>query len=406
MQISDESVATDEAPGETVHLNQSINTINRETGPSDILDIKVGAPSNKPQQIVEEVETIPLESINLQNLPLGWAALKKLGPAINYIKDSQIENTDLSAIKPPQEVYFALPMVASVIANKNDPNIPVVLPNKTEIKKMQPWLEILGRFIGRFSENLSGKFGRFIEQKGGKIVLETGEKIYKVSERIGTIKNPKKQFTIELANLYRYITEPQFLTYKGFWGEEVIEEIPMDNRIREIVQYFRNVVDYSSGYFDILLGDQSINPREKDRTSHRVNYPILSILIYDIINPKPEQMPGLENIVAIAAPEFLHGIEKFLRQQNISDIRPAPNALEFDFFNLDTWVRALAELFGYERLERVKNSLPEVLSLVHEILPKSGSEFSQKLYEIAENICLLKKQGMNSTQIAQNVFKN
>src|SRR3989344_1999213 len=151
MQISNQSETFD-TNGEKQH---GISTI-IGSDPEDILEISV-------DRYTPEIKKTTIESINLRRLPIGWQALQGLGSAINWMKDSPIESQDLTAIKPPTEIYFAIPMVASVIANNNNPQIPVMLPKKIEIEKIKPWLWILDKFIGKFSENLSEKFGNYIE---------------------------------------------------------------------------------------------------------------------------------------------------------------------------------------------------------------------------------------------------
>ncbi len=142
-------------------------------------------------------------SVDIGQHLISRHALRCLGKAINEIKQDPYGSSDLEDIKPPKAAYPVLPMIASVIANRKDPAIPVSLPSREDVEKMKPWLGALEKFIGRFSESWARRFGRYVEKRGQRVVLDTGLQIATVAEKIGTIGNPRNQFLTEVSSLYQ-----------------------------------------------------------------------------------------------------------------------------------------------------------------------------------------------------------
>lgn len=327
---------------------------------------------------------VDIRSINVRELPINWQSLTNLGRAINQLKDDQIETSDLADIKPPRAVYSALPMVASVIAHKRNPEIPVVLPTQADIKAMKPWLSTVERFIGRFSENWRQRFGSYIERRGQQVVIDVGSQISSIAEKVKVIENPRQQFLKELTNLYGQLAKPEYQASYGFFGEESQEEILIEEKIKRLIMGLRYIRD--GGNHALYTKDQ---------------YPLLTTIL-PIIKFPPDSLD--EDTASIAGAELMEGIETFLKQQEISGIIPAPRAREVNLLDPGSWMRGLAEWFASEKLERVKASLPNVLTQAYHVLPSSGPQLTKKVYDIAENICVLKAQGTNLDEIARHIF--
>ena len=100
----------------------------------------------------------------------------------------------------------------------------------------------------------------------------------------------------------------------------------------------------------------------------------------------------------------MKGVEEFLKNQGIRGVSSAPLPREVDLFDPFSWTRGLAETFAPERLARIEAALPQMLSQAFEALPQNGPQFTNKVYQIAENICVLKAQGKTPEEIARHIF--
>lgn len=327
---------------------------------------------------------VDIRSINVHELPINWQALNNLGRAINQLKDAPFEIKDLSDIKPPSAVYPALPMVASVIAHKRNPEISVALPTQADVKAMKPWLTIVERFIGRLSENWARRFGSYVERRGQQVVMDVGSQISNIAEKVKLIKDPKQQFLRELTSLYKQLTKTEYQTSHEFFGEEFQEKVSIEEKIKYLIMDLRYIRD--GGNHALYTKDQ---------------YPLFTT-ICPIIKFPPDSLD--ENTASIAGAELMEGIETFLKQQGISGITPAPKAREVNLFDPDSWSRGLAEWFASEKLERVKAGLPNILTQAYHVLPSNGPQLIKKVYDIAENICILKAQGISPEEIARHIF--
>lgn len=328
-------------------------------------------------------EEVGLDSINIYNLPIGWKALAKLGRVINGMKDDPFDSSDLSDIKPPPNVYSALPMVASVIANRRNSDIPVVLPTQAEVKAMKPWLATIERFIGRFSQNWARKFEGYVEKKGQQVVLDIGSRISNVAEQVEGIKSPRQQFIKELTNLYNYLAKPQYEEVLGFSGYHN-KEVEIEEKIWVLLSALR----YIRGG-----GNHLFYTRDK--------YPLLTTIL-PIIKFPPDSLP--DDQVTLAGAEIMEAINIFLRQQGVTRLMAVPKAREVNLLDVASWMRGIAETFFSGKLEKVKGDLPNVLTQVHDILPANGPQLSGKIYTIAKNICVLRAQGQTPEEIARHVF--
>ncbi|MDO8576984.1 MAG: hypothetical protein Q7R82_01435 [Candidatus Daviesbacteria bacterium] len=326
---------------------------------------------------------ISLDSVNLRALPIDWQALSNLGKAVNVIKNDPLERKDLAAIKPSPNTYPALPMVASVIAHKRNPEIPVVLPTQPEVKIMKPWLNTVERFIGRFSQNWARKFGGYAERRGQQVVVDIGSRISNIAEQVRTIENPRQQFITELTNLYKHLEEPEYRRVETFFGERQ-EGLKIEDKVNKLLLGLKYVRDG---------GNHGLYPRDQ--------YPLLTTIL-PIIKFPPDTLDVGQ--ASVAGAELMEGIEVFLRQQGVREIEPAPKPRQVDFFDMDSWMRGLAEMFAPDRLERVKVGLPNLLTQAYRVLPSSGPKLADQIYDIAENICVLKAQGRSANEIAQKVF--
>lgn len=312
---------------------------------------------------------ISLDSVNLRALPVDWQALSNLGKAVNKIKNDPLERKDLADITPPANVYPVLSMVASVIANKRNPDIQVVLPSQVEVKAMKPWLNTVERFIGRFSQNWARKFGGYVERRGQQVVVDIGSRISSLAEQVRTIESPRQQFITELTDLYNHLERP---------------EDKIERKVRDLLLGLRHVRDG---------GDHKLYTRDQ--------YPLLTTIL-PIIKFPQDTLDASQ--ASIAGAELMEGMHVFLRQQGIREIKPAPKPSPVDFFDMDSWMRGFAETFASDRLERVKSGLPNLLTQACQVLPTSGPQLADKVYDIAENICVLKAQGKSADTIAQHIF--
>ncbi len=326
---------------------------------------------------------VDMQSINLYDLPIGWKSLTNLGKEINNMKDEPLDMGDLADIRPPPNVYPALPMVASVIAHTRNPEIPVVLPAQTDVKAMKPWLGTVERFIGRFSQNWARKFGWYVEKRGQRVVEDIGFRICAIADQIGAIENPRQRFLTELTDVYNQLAKPEHETVNTFFGDAE-EKIAIEDKIHTFLLGLRHIRDG---------GDHGLYTKEQ--------FPLLNAII-PIVKFPPDSMDVGE--ASVAGAELMEGIHTFLRKEGVAETMPVPRPREIDIFNPSSWMRGLAETFFVEKLEKVKRTLPDVLVLAHQTLPVSGPQLSDAMYRAAENICVLKAQGRSADEIARHVF--
>lgn len=331
--------------------------------------------------------SVSLDEINIRReIPIGWEAIAKMGKAINKLKDEPLTSEDLSVLKkPPESAYAGVPMVASIIANKRNPAIPVRLPTDAEVKAIKPWLSDVSWLLGKFSQNWRRAFDRFIERMGADFVVNIGERAYAMVQEMEWIENPRQQFVADIAKLYATLAKPEFEeSFTLFGGEERVR-IPIEEKIENLLEIMKLVRDGGTYLW--------INKDE---------YPLLARIL-PVIKFPPDSLD--EGTTSIAGAEMMEGIEKFLKQQGIKNARRAPRPREFNLLNPDTWMRGLAEWFVPEKLARVKNHLPEILTQAKDTLPESGPEFVNKVYTLTENIVIVKHQGEDNREIVESLFK-
>lgn len=323
------------------------------------------------QSITDTVVEVALESVDIHNLPINWESLAQLGRAIQGVTG---RFTDLAALKPPRGVQEFLPMLASVIAHKNNPEIPVELPTQEQIKAAKPWLESIQRFLSRFSERAARGLGNYAEREGEKIIQDLGEKITDFADFVGTIENPQAELLREMALVYRHLQQGT--------------QAPIEAKVE---QFFRDLQWAKS------------HPEAYEDTSQFLNSRDFPVLLKGLSKLNVSLASFDAHTAGIAGAEFMQGIETFLRRHGVP-VNPAPRPTEFDLFDFSTWERGLAEWFATEKLEQVKEHLPGMLSSAYEALPKSGKELRDQIYVIAENIYALHKRGYSAVEIAQNMF--
>ncbi len=345
---------------------------------------------NELGQVVENhwpQRTVSLDQIHVrQEIPIGWKSIAEMGRAINRLKDEPLTTDDFSELrKPPEAVYAGVPMVASVIANKRNPAIPVHLPTEAEIKAMKPWLRDASWLIGKFSQNWKRAFDRVIERIGADTVINIGEKAYTVIQDMENINSPRQQFIADIAKLYAALAKPEFEeSFTLFGGEERVQ-IPIEEKIENLLEVMRLVRD---GYANLWI--------------NKTEYPLLARIL-TIIKFPPDSLDA--STAGIAGAEMMRGIESFLKQQGVKNVRTAPRPKEFNLLSPDTWMRGLAEWFAPEKLARVQNHLPEILTHAKNALPENGPEFAQEVYTLAENVTILKQQGEDDKRIVESLFK-
>ncbi len=333
--------------------------------------------------IAPESLPVGIESIRLKNLPIGWQQLPTLAKSINALKEEPFgAGFELAQLKPLEKEAIVIPMIASVVANHADPAIPLNLPNSEEVKTIKPWLKRVSVFVGRFSNGLGHRFDRFIEKKGQQTVQKTGEKIFEAAHALGQTENPQSRFVTEVAQLYTRLTQPE--TYFDFEEKE------------------RSIEQKISGLIGQMDRAKRGKPFDSDWFSKK-HFPLLAN-VFAVVGFPPTSLYIESGNVGIVGAELMQGIEIFLRQSDVSNIPQAPLPTEFDLFNMNTWMRGLAELFKAGQLEKVKRELPSVLSQVREVLPHDGRQFEQEIYGIAKNVVALKAKGIEDHALVNGLF--
>lgn len=330
---------------------------------------------------------VELSSISLRrNLPIGWDQLTGLASSINRLKADAINRQDIERLIQDRSFHQAVPMISSVVAHKANPTIPEYLPSAEEIKIMKPWFRNISRLIGRFSQTVQGKFDHLVERQGAQIVKTTGQKIIDVAELAAQTPNPRQQFVHEIHQLYNQLLTPEQIVDPGLFGDtsrpKTIEE-----KIQEVLRSMRM----------IRYGD-----RDYSNWLTEANFPLLNKLL-PVIGFPPVGLD--EDETSIVAVEMMSGIETFLRREGINNISRAPEAVAFTPLDVGTWRRGLAELFGRDRLDAVKSELPIILRNTMYALPTNGPEFSEKIYDLAVNVTILKAQGHDDKIIVDSLLK-
>lgn len=369
------------APSEIVHP-PSEQTVSGEEDES-VLKILQERFFRPPDQAEWTKQQVDIDSINLRNLPIGWQALTRLGGAINELKDDQFDRNDLVDIKPSRAVYPVLPMVASVVANRRNPEIPMILPTADEVKAMKPWLDTVEKFIGRFSENWARRFGHYIERKGQQAVMDIGNRIADAADQIQEVENPRQQFVEELTLLYNRLALPEYRVVHGVF-EDWEEPVKIEDKVTDMIVDLQYV---KQGHHHVY---------------GEAEFPLLTRLLPITQLPPYGMQAGLAGFVGS---ELMDGTHTFLQSEGKRNLYPVPEPQEFNLFDFDSWIRGFAESFYPEKLERVKRQFPNVLSLAHQGLPENGPKLSEKIFDIAENICVLNAQGHTPDELAEHIFK-
>lgn len=370
-------------------------------GANDSSNLKSGSPEqaqDDPQRIEElrgliagETQLLPtwaertvdLDSINFRGLPIGWQALTNLGRVINEMNDEPSGVKDLAEIKPPPSVYPILPMVASVVANRRNPDIPVTLPTEADIKAIKPWLTTVERFIGKVSKKGARKFGNYVEKRGQRVVTDIGSRISTIAEQVQIIEHPKQQFLTELTNLYNQLASPTYETEEGLFGD-YRKQVGIEEKIHTLLLSLRHIRE--GGHHQVYTVDQ---------------YPLLNTVI-PVIQFPPDALD--DEHASVAGAELMDGIRLFLEQRGVANVTSSPKARDVNLLDPGSWTRGIAENFFGGKLRKVKRSFPMILSQVYEILPASGPDLSEKIYGMAEDICILTAQGHSADEIAHRTF--
>lgn len=321
---------------------------------------------------------VSLADINLrEKLHIDSTAAVRLALAVNGIKETPLDAFDINRFKPDKSLYPAIPWVASVIANSQNPEIPVLMPSEEDIAQMKPWLMETSILLGMFSSRLEHWFGRIVETSGAGKVNKKAKNIMKIAQKIGKIDNPRARFVPELAQLYRNLAQDNGTL--------------IEHKITKLVGDLANARMY--------------------RTSSPIDessYPLLATVIALTEFP-PQGTSSFE--AGIVGSEIMSGMEIFLKRQGERNISTAPEHIEpFDFFDLNTWtgdsiVRSAAETFAGERIRAVNRNLPSILIEVLNLLPENGPEIMNTIRILAENVLILSKQGVSNAEIAAALFR-
>lgn len=308
-----------------------------------------------------------MDNVNLadlhykRQLPLDWAALTELGIELNNLRDEPFSGTDLAEIIPPKEARVAIVMVASIVANRHNRKIPIILPTKEDVQKINPWLISVEKFLGRLSPFWMKTFGEHLERMGSEGVAEKANALMQFADFFRKFPAMRHQFLSEIAVLYTVIAK------HGSRPESRIESL-----LQSLMH--GDTVEFNSAKFPLLFA-------------------LRKQFQFDI-----------DQDLCIAAAELLEGIHCFLLEKGIDNIPDPPPATGFDPFELGSWFRLAAEVLYSQRLEKVKARLPHLLTLVMRVLPEDGVAFSDSCYEFAETITSLGQQGMPPHEIVRRVF--
>lgn len=312
-------------------------------------------------------------------LPIDWQAVTLLGKEINRLQGNPYGASDLAVIAAPNEPKELVLMVASVIASNRNPRFASQLPTEEDVRRFKPLIALIQDLIGKASPAWAERFGGYIEQAGQNAVVDAARMVAQSAEWCRGFKEPRKQFVEQMERLYRVILRPSQVD--GFFGGR-------PTTIEEKISRMFEALRYRSG--NMLSG---FNPEA---------FPLLFAAAKKFGFPGPA-FSSTE--AGVAGAEFISGIYEFLRAQGVRDLPQPPAASEFDLFNPNTWMREIAQTFYAEKLELVRQHLPETLRLVTRALPENGPQVADAIYEIAERMCELREQGMSAEDICRLLFK-
>lgn len=337
---------------------------------------------------------VSLADVSIHRLGFNWAALKKLGIAVNQLQYTPLDTFDIQEqlrreVRP--ELYDAIPLVASAIAHHYNKRIPILKPNEAEIKAIKPMLETVAKLLSRLSLKWSDRFNRYIEKGAAEVIEDTATKVCTVVDGLGEIRRPREQFIPEIAGIYDIAATPQYAVEEDLFGTLLGEpqkqvEIPIERRIQRLLIDMRNI---RNGYTGEIIPQR--------------DYPLITWLLENSGFP-PHGMDTGE--ASIAGSEIMQGIEQFLKRY-LRDVQRAPKpSIGLDLFEPDTWLdgnlmRGLAETFAPEKLRDVRRALPNILEHARRFLPESGPNTRRQLQELAEDILILSKKGYTGEEIAR-----
>ncbi len=362
-------------------------------GEPKTVDLSDLPPAREAAAVVLARTTLPdrvvtLEDISIHHIPINWGALKRLGLAVNRLKETPIEKFEVEELKPPAAVFEAIPMVASAIAHHYTPEIPIILPSEDEVKALKPWLRDVSSLLGRFSPRLQHRFGRYIEKKAEDAIEQAAGNVLGRVDILGEVKKPRARFVPELANIYRRVAAYRTEDVEG-WFENYTQEVPIERKVAELIVHMRGA---RYGHDNTWLSIKS--------------FPLM-VRGLRLSKFPPDTM--VETEVAVAGSEVMQGIEGFLNREGVS-IPPAPHPVAtFDIFDYETWGgdniwRSLGETFKPEQIEAARRELPNILAEVKEVLPENGPAVIESVKTLAENILILSKQGVSNAEIAAAIF--
>lgn len=312
---------------------------------------------------------VPLDSLNIKNLPVKFHAIDRVAGLVNKLKSSQLTPFDISQLRPPSEASFAIPMVASVAANKENPAIPVETPTADEIKKMKPWVGGVARVLGKFSPSLEWKFNKYVEKKGKDVVQNVGSKIDKVATAFEDIKRPQEQFVDEMHRLYGGLVRPQ-------------------------TEYDSHKIEVRMRNFLVTLRSAAQGHTYDTHWFNSEAFPLITKILP--IVQFPSASVAYSASVPVVASELMSGIEQFLRNEG-KNVKRAPKPSH-------SLPRFFAEWFRSEQLNQAEKTLPLLLRWVKFSLPEDGPAFSESVHVLTENIVVLRRQGKDPKEIVDAIF--
>ncbi len=360
-----------------------------EMAGTDVVDFltpeKEGQEGAKPKE-ANTHHVSPHERLTLESLPIGWNALRELR------KFSLFGNRDIADIRPSESLYVFIPMVASVVANKYDPKQEMRFPTYEEVLSgaSTQWalLKISEKVLNLLSKKWLAQFKANVEEAARLQIVGVGSRIAEIGFLMREVKNPRQQCLKEIEMLYKNIAKP--IRLGG-------EEVKIENKIGALLSAFWRIKQ-NPKVFDNVQHPYGLSSRD---------FPIL-VRLLPLLNLPPEsildEMDAKYKVSAVGS-EIMQGTETFLRTKGVQNVPVAPRKTEATIADPDTWVRGMGEAFAGDTIARVRTELPRILSLLVDVLPENGKEFSQSIFDLSLSILNKNQKGASFLDIGRDLFK-
>jgi len=255
----------------------------------------------------------------------------------------------------PPNTEFLIPVAARAIVEGKDFEMPKV--SIRDLKKLRPDVAGNAWLLSRMSKRLAYKMDKYAQRKATETASNAMARLIDFVEAFGEIENPRKQFVSEVEKLYK--------------------EIPLHGQ------------PVGSPFFYFTRELDNLDKRPKNNKVNK-KYPLVGHAL---------AVTGLEpsnygHDMDVAAQEIYEGMEEFLRSHEVYVEKNKPRKGQ------SATLRASAQLFARESLEKARETVPEALETIYQILPEDGSEFKQKLQSLANDLLNAKRQGATNEEIS------